>query len=334
MMKNKLLGAICAVALGIAASAASAQQQFVMKLSSPTVNDIAHEWMKAFKAGVEQRSNNRIKVEIYPANQLGQIPATVEGVAMGTIEFAVPAVGFFVGLEPRFQVFDIMGLYDDMAHAARVFQDPEVRKMLATFGQSKGVEPLYVLPHGPLGVVSHKAIRSVADFKGQKLRMPGGAPVQVEPFRKLGVSPLSIPLGEVLPVMQNKTIDGAIISIAVFAGQKYYDVAKPMTMLPGSFLTVGGVVNRDFMKSIGPELEKIVREESQKAELAVVSWGVEDAARASETWKKNGGEVITLADTKLFQDEVASVLPTIFANNARLKQDYDILVEAAKRQRK
>ena len=77
-----------------------------------------------------------------------------------------------------------------------------------------------------------------------------------------------------------------------------------------------------------------MREESQKAKLAVVSWGVEDAARASETWKKNGGEVITLADTKLFQDEVASVLPTIFANNARLKQDYDILVEAAKRQRK
>jgi len=333
-MKNKLLGAICAVALGLAATAVHAQQQFVMKLSSPTVNDIAHEWMKAFKAGVEQRSNNRVKVELYPANQLGQIPATVEGVAMGTIEFTAPAVGFFVGLEPRFQVFDIMGLYDDMAHAARVFQDPEVKKMLASFGQSKGIEPLFVMPHGPLAVVSHKAVRSVADFKGQKLRMPGGAPVQVEPFRKLGVSPLSIPLGEVLPAMQNKTIDGAIISIAVFAGQKFYDVAKPMTMLPGSFLTFGGVVNRDFMKSLGPDLEKIVREEALKAEVGVIGWGVEDSLRAADTWKKNGGEIITLSDVKLFQDEVASVLPAIFANNARLKQDYEILVAAAKRQRK
>ena len=333
-MKNKLLGAICAVALGLSATAANAQQQFVMKLSSPTVNDIAHEWMKAFKAGVEQRSNNRVKVELYPANQLGQIPATVEGVAMGTIEFTAPAVGFFVGLEPRFQVFDIMGLYDDMAHAARVFQDPEVKKMLASFGQSKGIEPLFVMPHGPLAVVSHKAVRSVADFKGQKLRMPGGAPVQVEPFRKLGVSPLSIPLGEVLPAMQNKTIDGAIISIAVFAGQKFYDVAKPMTMLPGSFLTFGGVVNRDFMKSLGPDLEKIVREEALKAEVGVIGWGVEDSNRAADTWKKNGGEIITLSDVKVFQDDVASVLPAIFANNARLKQDYEILVEAAKRQRK
>ena len=333
-MKNKLLGAICAVALGLSATAANAQQQFVMKLSSPTVNDIAHEWMKAFKAGVEQRSNNRVKVELYPANQLGQIPATVEGVAMGTIEFTAPAVGFFVGLEPRFQVFDIMGLYDDMAHAARVFQDPEVKKMLASFGQSKGIEPLFVMPHGPLAVVSHKAVRSVADLKGQKLRMPGGAPVQVEPFRKLGVSPLSIPLGEVLPAMQNKTIDGAIISIAVFAGQKFYDVAKPMTMLPGSFLTFGGVVNRDFMKSLGPDLEKIVREEALKAEVGVIGWGVEDSNRAADTWKKNGGEIITLSDVKVFQDDVASVLPAIFANNARLKQDYEILVEAAKRQRK
>lgn len=39
--------------------------------------------MKEFKAGVETRSNGRIKVEIYPANQLGQLPATVEGVAFG-----------------------------------------------------------------------------------------------------------------------------------------------------------------------------------------------------------------------------------------------------------
>ena len=71
------MAAIAAVVLF--AGAASAQQ-FTMKLSSPTVNDAIHEWMKTFKAGVEQRSGGRIKVEIYPASQLGQIPATVDGV--------------------------------------------------------------------------------------------------------------------------------------------------------------------------------------------------------------------------------------------------------------
>ena len=61
-----------------------------MKLSSPTINDSNHEWMKLFKAGVEARSKGKVKVEMYPANQLGQIPATVDGVALGTIEFRCP----------------------------------------------------------------------------------------------------------------------------------------------------------------------------------------------------------------------------------------------------
>src|SRR4051812_12300150 len=124
--------------LVLATSAASAQQ-FTMKLSSPTVNDVVHEWMKAFKAGVEQRAGGRIKVEIYPANQLGQIPATVEGVALGTIEFTAPAVGFLIGLEPRFQVLDAAGLFDSVEHGQKVLTDPDIRRRLAGFGESKGV---------------------------------------------------------------------------------------------------------------------------------------------------------------------------------------------------
>src|SRR3974390_1647225 len=106
LLRGLILGTAAALPLLIVAASA---QQFTMKLSSPTINDVTHEWMKAFKAGVESRSNGRVKVEIYPANQLGQIPATVEGVALGTIEFAIPAVGFLIGLEPRFQVFDAAG---------------------------------------------------------------------------------------------------------------------------------------------------------------------------------------------------------------------------------
>ena len=61
---------------------------------------------------------------MYPANQLGQIPATVEGVALGTIEVVVPATGFLLGLEPRFQIFDTPGLFDDIQQGHRVLSDP------------------------------------------------------------------------------------------------------------------------------------------------------------------------------------------------------------------
>src|SRR6185295_10735094 len=183
------------------------------------------EWMKTFKAGVESRSGARVKVEIYPARQLGSIPRTVEGVALGTIEFTFPASGFLIGLEPRFLLFDAVGLFDDMRHGMRVFGDPDIRRRLAGYGAGKGVEPLTVITHSPLALLAYKPVRTLADFAGQKIRVPGGAPLHLEPFRKLGASPISMPLGEVLPALQNRTIDGLIAGATVYTAFKYYDIA-------------------------------------------------------------------------------------------------------------
>ena len=317
------------------ATAAHAQQ-FTMKLSAPTVNDMNVEYMKAMKAGLESRSGGRIKVEVYPANQLGQIPRTVDGVALGTIEMTLVASGFFIGLDPRYLVFDAPGVFDDMDHANRVFQDPAIRQRMQGFSADKGIEPLIVYATNPNMVVSHKAIRRLQDFSGQKIRVPGGAPLHTEPFRALGASPLSMALGEVLSSMQNRTLDGAVAGLTVFPGFKYYDVAKGMTYLPGSWLILVGGVSRSFMKKLGPELEKMVREESIKAERLFFTWLPEDVERAKKTWQQNGGELITLPadDQKRFLDEVNKVTDKVLAGMPQVKADYDALREAAKRQRK
>ena len=335
-MHAKLGRLILMLGAAVLFTAPAAQaQQFTMKISSPTVNDVTAEWAKVFKAGVEARSKGKIKVEYYPGSQLGQIPATVDGVAMGTIEMSIPAVGFLIGLEPRFQVFDAPGLFDSMVHGEKVLTDPEIRKLYSTFGAGKGIEPLTVFINGPQMVVSYKAIHGGADFRSLKIRVPGAAPLYVEPFKKLGASPLSMPLGEVLPALQNHTIDGAVAAIAVFTAFKYYDVAKPMTYLPGTFLVAAGIVNRNWMKSLGPELEAIVREESQKAEKVYSTWGVDDAQRAAGTWTKSGGQVITMApdQAKAYLGDVTSVLPQVMAANPKVKADYDELLAVAKKYR-
>ena len=335
-MKTLLRQFVIGTGIVLLTTGTTVAQPFTMKMSSPTVNDVTQEWMNKFKAGVESRAGGRIKFEIYPANQLGQIPATVQGVVFKTIELTAPATGFLISLDQRFQIFDAPGLFDDMAHATRVLTDPEIRKRLATFGEKSGVEPLVVYPHGPLMLLSHRPVRTVADFKGQKFRVAGPAPLHIEPFKKLGAIPLSMPLGDVLPAMQNKAIDGSIASASVFTAFKYYDVTKALTFLPSSYLIVGALVNREFMKSLGPELELIVREEALKAQLSVATWAIEDAERTMQTWKKNGGEIISFsrADTDMYLRDVTSVMPTITAGNQLLKDDYEALLAAARKYRK
>lgn len=322
-----IIGAACSI------GATAHAQTFKMKISSPTINDLTQEWAKEFKTAVEGRSKGRVTVEFYPANQLGQIPATVEGTVMGTIEAVVPASGFFIGLEPRFQVFDAPGLFRDMAHAQRVFADAEVRTKLASLGASKGIEPLAIFAHGPLMLLSHRPVRVVADFKGQKIRVPGAAPLQVEPFKRLGSAPVSMPLGEVLSAMQNRTIDGLIASATVFTAFKYYDVAKGLTALPGAFLIAPVMANKNFLRSLGPELEAIVREEAFKAQQKVQHFAIEDVNRTVEVWKKSGGENIAMseAESKAYLDIVRSALPDLLKANPIVKADYETLVAAGKR---
>ena len=252
---------------------------------------------------------------------------------MGTIEAVAPASGFLIGLEPRMQVFDAPGLFNDMAHAQRVFADPAVRARLATFASSKGMQMVAAWPHGPLNLVSHKPVRKIADFQGQKIRVPGGAPLQVKPFEKLGAQPVSMPLGEVLPAMQNRTIDGLIASAAVFTAFKYYDVAKGMTSLPRSYLVVATMVNSDWLKSLGPELEKAVREEAFNAQRKVEKFAIDDAVRTADVWKKNGGEIIIFpdAETKAYLTQVESIAPAVLGASPAMKADFDLLSETAKK---
>ena len=325
--------------VGLAASmllaAPATAQQFTMKLSQPTINDVTHEYFKRMKAGIEQRSGGKIKVDIYPANQLGQLPVVVEGVALGTIEAAASANGFWISLEPRFQVLDAPGLFDSVSHGFKMLNDPDIRARMATWGTDKGVELLAPGLYSPLMILSHKAIRTVGDFQGQKIRTQGGAPIQVDPLKKVGVIPVSLPLGEALPAMQNKTIDGMVGAAAPYVAFKYYDIAKPMTYLPATIFAAPIVVNRRWIKSLGPELEKIVREESSKAEELFHDWNINDINAKEEVWKKNGGEVITMApaESKRYVDAVAPVVATIMSANPKVKEDYEALQAAAKKYR-
>jgi C4-dicarboxylate-binding protein DctP len=334
MMRRLGVGLIGIAALG--ASTAADAQQFTMKLSLPTINDVVHEFYKTLKTEVEKRAGGRLKLEIYPANQLGQLPAVVEGVALGTIEAGAAANGFWVSLEPRFQILDAPGLFDDVVHGNKVVDDPAIRSRLATFGADKGVEILTPGIYSPLMLLSHKAVRVVADFQGQKIRTQGGAPIQVEPFRKLGVLPVSLPLGEALPAMQNRTIDGMVAGVAPFVAFKYYDIAKPMTYLPATLFAAPILVNRQFLTKIGPELAAIVRDEARKAEVLFSDWNVADIRRSEEAWRKNGGEIITLSPTeaKRYLEVVTPVATTLLSANPKIKEDYEALLAAAQKHRR
>ncbi|HEV3008348.1 MAG TPA: TRAP transporter substrate-binding protein DctP, partial [Burkholderiales bacterium] len=167
-----------------------------MKMATATINDVQHEWLKRFDAAMKPHAG-RLKIETYPASQLGQIPRMVEGVAVGTIESFVTPTSFLVSVEPRYQVFDAIGVFTSPEHLNRVLQDPAFRKRALALGEDKGVKGIGIFFNSPIIVLARRPIQSLADFNGKKIRV-FGTPLQIEPMKKLGASPVPMAFGEVI----------------------------------------------------------------------------------------------------------------------------------------
>lgn len=314
-----------AVATALVPAAVQAQgNPVVMKVASATINDVIHHWMKTFKAAVEARAPGRIKVELYPASQLGAIPRMVEGAAFGTIECFVTASSFLTSLDPRFEMFDVPGLIADTAHAQRVFSDPELRRLAFGFGGSKGLESISAFMHSPQHVVSRKPIRTMADFSGQKIRVLS-TPMQIEPLRKLGASPVPMPLSEVMSALQNGAIDGFIAAATVFSALKFYDAAKFQTALPQWPVIVVAACNKNWLAKLAPDLRAIVLEEATKAEAPTNEFGAKDIEAAKAVWTQNGGQLLSLspAESAAFAKHVNAVAATILREHGSAKDAFE-----------
>ncbi|HEX2546075.1 MAG TPA: TRAP transporter substrate-binding protein [Ramlibacter sp.] len=326
-MKNTLTRrSMLAAAAAVAVPSLHAQAAPVtMKVAAATINDAQHHWMKTFKAAVETRAAGRMKVELYPASQLGAIPRMVEGTALGTIECFVTASSFLTSLDQKFEALDVPGVLTDTVHAQKVFADPDLRPHILNMGSGKGLQSISVFMHSPQHVVSRKPIRTLADFSGQKIRVLS-TPLQIEPLKKLGATPVPMPLSEVMPALQNGAIDGFIAASTVFSALKFYDAAKFQTALSRWPVIVVAATNRNWLTKLPADLRAIVQEEALRAEASTVDFGRGDIEDAKKVWTQNGGQLIAMspqddaAFTKVVTDSATVILkqhPTALAEYER-----------------
>jgi len=226
---------ILSLALTLNAARAVEPKTYVMKLGTATINESQHEWCKRFAAMVEQDTGGRIKAEIYPASQLGAIQREIEGVQFGEIQGYVGPPEFLAGIDERYEVLSAPGLVADMAHEIRVVNDSELRNLMLGLGADKGIHGAALFIAQPSLVIARTPIRHLADFKGKKLRVLA-ADMQQEMIKSLGASPVAMTLGDVLPAIQQGTIDGSILAMTVITTMHFWDATKYATEINQPFI--------------------------------------------------------------------------------------------------
>ena len=323
-----------AAAILVSASAAYAQggKTYVMKLSTATINDTQHEWLKRFAAAVEKDSGGRIKGEIYPASQLGPIPRQIEGVQFGSVQAWIGPPEFLVGIDKRYEALSAPGLFTSQDQAVKVIHDPPVKKMLFEMGANKGLEGIGIAPIGPSSIAMRKEVKHLADFKSAKIRVLA-SPFQLELIRRMDASPVALTLGDVLPALQQGAIDGALATITVFTTFQYVDVTKYVIETDQPYLNSLVVMSKKWLATLPPDLQKIVRDDAAKVSTEILPFVKEFFAKQRDVWKGKGGVLISLpaAEQAAMTAKVSTIGEDFSKDNPELNKAVKLVFESAAR---
>jgi len=301
-------------------------QEIVMKFATQTINDIQHEYMKVYKTELEARTNGRIKVELYPASQLGGSQRQTEGLRLGTIEAAIGPAELFVGADKRYQGLAMTGLWKDVDHARRVLDKPEGRELITSVGNQRGIVTIGTLVYDMQMFDMKQPVAKMADFSGRRVRVLASDTEQAA-VQALGGASIPMSLQEVLPAMQQGTIDGVSSVLGVFASLRFYDAAPYITDTKLWALIPVALVSKVWFDRLPPDLQQAVKETGQKIEPAIHQWQLDRIKSDREAWAKANGKIMTLSpeDQAEAQKRVLATVDPILAKDPPLKAFYEKL---------
>jgi len=326
------LGVSLVLPAGGPAQAASGGDAYVMKITTPTINAAPDTYARNLAAAVNKDSGGRIKAEVFPASQLGSIPRQIEGTQFGAIQCAVIPPDFFVGVDPRFQVLAAPGLVSSLEQGQKVAADPEVLKLMLSLGANKGLHGVGLFMAEQSEVISKTPIRHLSDFKGKKIRV-FASDFQTVAMERLGVTPVAMSLGDVLPALQQGAIDGSVAGIQVFTGMHFFDTSKYVTLThqPAIFLIVE--VNQHWYNSLPPDLQQIVTRDAAAQAIAINPQAETIIKDSVKGWLAHGGELIDLPVKEQAEmlKTLTSVGADVSAKNPTLAAAYKIVTAAAQR---
>ena len=314
----KRFSAVLTASLLAAASwSTSAQQVVALRMGhDQPVGSMYDEGHKMFKKLVEERSNGRIKADVFPAAQLGSEVAMVEGVRLGSIDVICANAPNAAAFVPELGLFSVAYLFKDIPHFERVVNDPQFAKRIDEMiaGKNLGIKRIGFYAAGVRNIYSRKgSVAGPDDLKGVKIRVQNN-PIEVRVWKTFGAIPTPMNFGEVYQALQSGVLDAAENGLAVIESNKHNEAAKYISQTEHQRNLSALYINEKKLASLPPDLQKIVLEAAIEASAYERKRDAELVAEAADRLKAKGAVMTTPDKTKFIaliapiQDEVAKDL--------------------------
>ena len=292
-MKRLFVFAI--VAFSLACGAAWAQQPIIIKFSHVVAeNTPKGKGALRFKELAEKMTGGKVKVEVYPNSQLFKDGEEMQMLQLGNVQMLAPSVSKFGPLGAReFEIFDLPYIFDNYAELHTVTQGV-IGQTLFKKLESKGIVGLAYWDNGFKDMSSNKALKTPADFRGQKMRIQSSKVLDGQ-MRALGAIPQVMAFSEVYQALQTGVVDGTENPPSNFYTQKMHEVQKYLALTDHGVIEYAVIVNKKFWDGLPPDIRTTLQGAMNDATKYANGIAKKDNDDALEAVRKSGKtEILTL----------------------------------------
>ena len=308
---------VCTVLTGC--SKTEKEETFTIKVGDNwgATHPMGRAVQEVFKPMVESQTEGRVKVDVYSDGTLGNEGDLWNGVRNGTIEMAVVGTPFNQEWD-KAKISDWPFLYDDLEHAKRVWSSEIADELNAEFHEK--FPSTYMLAWGPNGArtfSSSKKLTSVADFKGQKFRMPSN-PIHIGIAERLGASAQVISLGDLFSALETGVVDGQDNGMVTILSQSFDQVQKYVYETNHIVATLEIIVSAPFMDSLPAEYQQVIKDAAKATAEAAWNQYIASVDDDRNTLISRGLVVTpcTAEDKAIIIEKLQPLVDKLYAENA------------------
>lgn len=272
-MKNAFARIVVLAGAALVAAGASAQTAPLPKTHLRVVGSISSlPQYKDFEVPfwtkqLAERSNGAVTAEIKGFNEMGlKGPEVLRLMGQGVMEIGSTVVSYLASDDPANEMVDLAGLLPDVKTARAVTEAtrPVYEKL---YREKFGVELLGFGTYPAQVLFCNGEIKSLQDIRGKKVRVSGRS--MSELIEALGATPVTMAFGEVVPALQNRTVDCAITGSLSGNLAKWHEVTSHLLVLPLSWNQIVYAVNAKTWKGYKPEVRSFIDTEIKRLEKEV-----------------------------------------------------------------
>ena len=214
-------------ALMLVATAAHADRTLTFGLQNNESSNL-YQGVVAFKDKLEEVSGGEMTVDIFPNASLGDFKAMVAQVQAGELDMVMTGYPDMSYIIPELKLVGAPYVVDDFAHLQDIVAGPWGQEMNGKM-EEQGVHLLDVWYQGTRQTTSNKAINSLEDMKGLRLRTPG-VPFLIAFAENTGATPAPVAFQEVYLALQTNQVDAEENPLPTIEAMKFYEVQSHVAM--------------------------------------------------------------------------------------------------------